>query len=81
LKNQKKSKIIKWRTFPGRVYAEMIAEALKNNKIYCIIQGEDTGILGGNAAGSSSPGKISIWIDENNVDRAEKIAIDMLDHI
>ena len=59
----------------------MVAEALKNEKIYCVIKGEDTGILGGNASGSSSPGKIAIWIDEQNLDRAEEIAIDIIDHI
>jgi len=59
----------------------MVAEALKNKGIYCVIKGEDAGILGGSASGVSSPGKVSIWIDENNLDRAEEIAIDIIDHI
>ena len=80
-KNPKDSKIIKWRSVPGRLYAEMVAEALRKKGIYCVIKGEDVGILGGSTFGSSSPGKVVIWIDENCIDQAEEIAVDIIDHI
>ncbi|HDL18525.1 MAG TPA: DUF2007 domain-containing protein [Bacteroidetes bacterium] len=79
--NQAESKIIKWRTFPGRLYAEMVAEALQKQGIYCVIKGEDVGILGGSVYGSSSPGKVTIWLTEDNRERAEQIAVEMIDHI
>lgn len=78
---QTESKIIKWRTFPGRLYAEMVAEALQKQGIHCVIKGEDIGILGGSVFGSSSPGKVTIWLAEENRDRAEQIAVEMIDHI
>ena len=79
--NQTESKIIKWRSFPGRLYAEMVAGALQKHGIYCVIKGEDVGILGGSVFGSSSPGKVTIWLAEDNRDRAERIAVEIIDHI
>ena len=77
-KNQEK--LVKWRSFPGRVYAEMVAEALRRQGIYCIIKGEDVGILGA-AMTANSPGKVTVYLLEKDRERAEQIAVDMLDHI
>ena len=74
-------KLIRWRTFPGRLYAEMVAEALKKENIHCIIKGDDAGILGASSVAEYSPGKITVWILEKDRKRAEQIAFDMLDHI
>lgn len=73
--------LIKWRSFPGRLYAEMVAEALHKNKIECIIKGEDKGILGAGSVTLHSPGKISIWLLENDRDKAEEIAQLMINNI
>ena len=80
-KEEKQNRLIKWRSFPGRLYAEMVAEALRKEGIISIIKGEDIGILGGSSFATSSPGKVTVWINENDRDRAEEIAVDMLDHI
>ncbi len=73
-------KLVKWRSFPGRLYAEMVAEALRREGIYCIIKGEDVGILGGTMT-ANSPGKVTVYLLEEDRERAEQIAVDMLDHI
>ena len=73
--------LIKWRTFPGRLYAEMVAEALKRNEINCIIKGEDRGILGAGSISVYSPGKITIWISEKDREEAEGIAQLMMNNI
>jgi hypothetical protein len=74
-------KLVEWRTFPGRLYAEMVAEVLKKEQIHCIIKGDDAGILGASSVAEYSPGKITVWILEKDRQRAEQIAFDMLDHI
>lgn len=74
-------KIVKLRTVPGRLYAEMLAEVLQKEGIHCVIKGEDVGILGGRTFGSSSPGKVTIWVGESQRQRAEEIAVSMIDHI
>ncbi len=75
------SRLIKWRSFPGRLYAEMVTEALRQEGIIGIIKGEDVGILGGGSFATSSPGKVTIWINESDRKRAEEVAVDMLNHI
>ena len=74
-------KLVKWRSFPGRMYAEMVAEVLKKENIHCIIKGDDAGILGASSVAEYSPGKTEVWVLEKNRERAEQIAFDMLDHI
>jgi hypothetical protein len=52
-------KLVEWRTFPGRLYAEMVAEVLKKEQIHCIIKGDDAGILGASSVAEYSPGTAS----------------------
>jgi len=80
MKKEDGDRLIKWRSFPGRVYAEMVAEALRREGIYCIIKGEDVGILGGTMT-ANSPGKVTVYLQEKDRERAEQVAVDMLDHI
>ena len=53
----------------------------KKNKIECIIKGEDIGILGAGSITVNSPGKIAIWVLEQDRDKAEEIAQLMINNI
>ena len=74
-------KLVRLRSFPGRLYAEMIREALEKENIPSIIKGEDTGILGAGSMTESSPGKVTVWVRQSDRQRADSIVIQMLDHI
>jgi|Deesub1362B_J571_1020462.scaffolds.fasta_scaffold05652_2 hypothetical protein len=73
--------IVRWRSFPGRLYAEMVAEALRREGIHCIIKGEDIGFLGGNTMSAYSPGRVVVYLKKSDLPRADEVANDMLDHI
>ena len=68
------------RSLPSRLYAEMLQEALKKEGIPSIIKGDDVGIMLG-SYGTTSLVEITIWVPEEDVERAEEIADQMLDHI
>ena len=73
-------KYVPFRTFPSRLYAEMLKEALENEGIPSIIKGDDVAIVLGSYS-TTSPVEVSIWVPEEELDRAEQIADAMLDHI
>ncbi|GBD95032.1 hypothetical protein BMS3Abin05_02649 [bacterium BMS3Abin05] len=84
--SSKKNKIpedqwIPLKSFPSRLYAEMVKEVLDGKDIPSIIKGEDVGILGTGSYGTSSPGRIVLWVLERDFDRCQEISTDMLDHI
>lgn len=68
------------RSLPSRLYAEMLAEALKKEGISSIIKGDDVGIMLGSYS-TTSPVNVTIWVPEGEVDRCAEIANQMLDHI
>jgi hypothetical protein len=78
-------KYVPFRTLPSRLYAEMLKEALENEGIPSIIK-ED--VIGGipyaitlGSYGTTSPTGATVWVQEKNLERAEQIADQMLDHI
>lgn len=73
-------KYVPFRTLPSRLYAEMLKEALENEGIPSIIKGDDVAIALG-SYGTTSPVEVSIWVPEEDLERAEQIADAMLDHI
>ena len=73
-------KYVPFRSLPSRLYAEMLKEALENEGIPSIIKGDDVAITYG-SYGTTSAVEVSIWIPEDNLERAEQIADQMLDHI
>lgn len=74
-------KLVRLKTFPGRLYAEMICEVLEKENIPTLIKGEDTGILGAGSMTESSPGTVTVWVRKSDRERADSIATQMLDHI
>ena len=69
------------RSLPSRLYAEMLHEALKNEGIPSIIKiDSDEGIILGGYSTLFEKG-VTIWVPEVDVERAEEIANQMLDHI
>ncbi|NOY76617.1 MAG: DUF2007 domain-containing protein [Calditrichaeota bacterium] len=74
-------KWVRLKSFPSRLYAEMVKEVLDHLEIPSIIKGEDVGILGTGSYGTSSPGKVTLWVLEKDLDRCREISTDMLDHI
>ena len=68
------------RSLPSRLYAEMLQEALKKEGIPSIIKGDDVGIMLGSYS-TTSPVTITIWVQEEDVEKCEEIADQMLDHI
>jgi hypothetical protein len=73
-------KYVPFRTLPSRLYAEMLKEALENEGIPSIIKGDDVAIVLGSYS-TTSPVEITIWVPEEDLERAEQIADQMLDHI
>ena len=68
------------KSLPSRLYAEMVQEALKREGIPSIIKGDDVGIMLG-SYGTTSLVEVTIWVPEEDVERSEEIASQMLDHI
>jgi hypothetical protein len=73
-------KYVPFRTLPSRLYAEMLKEALEKEGIPSIIKGDDVGIMLGSYS-TTSPVEVSVWVQEENLEGAEQIADQMLDHI
>jgi hypothetical protein len=71
---------VPFRSLPSRLYAEMLQEALKKEGIPSIIKGDDVGIMLGSYS-TTSPVTITVWVQEEDVERSEEIANQMLDHI
>jgi hypothetical protein len=76
----KNIKYVPFRNLPSRLYAEMLQQALKNEGIPSIIKGDDIAITLG-SYGTTSPVKVTIWVPEEDLERTEQIADEMLDHI
>jgi hypothetical protein len=68
------------RNLPSRLYAEMLQESLKNYGILSMIKGDDIGIMLGSYS-TTSPVEISLWVPEEDWEKADRIADEMLDHI
>ena len=68
------------RNLPGRVYAEMLKESLRNSGIISVIKGDDFYITGGSYS-TMSLVEISLWVPKEDWERANQIADEMLDHI
>lgn len=68
------------RNLPSRLYAEMLQESLKNYGIPSMIKGDDIGIMLGSYS-TTSPVEISLWVPEEDWEKADRIADEMLDHI
>ena len=68
------------RNLPSRLYAQMLQEALKNEGIPSMIKG-DEGIPLRTTTVHIPVSRITIWVPERDVHRAEEIADQMLDHI
>jgi len=68
------------RNLPSRLYAEMLKESLQNSGISAIIKGDDIGIMLGSYS-TTSPVEISLWVPEEEWEKANQIADGMLDHI
>jgi hypothetical protein len=73
-------KYVLFRSLPSRLYAEMLQEALKNEGIPSIIKGDDVAITLGSYS-TTSPVEVTIWVPEEDLERTEQIADQMLDHI
>jgi len=73
-------KFVLLRDLPSRLYAEMLKGALEKEGITCIIKGDDVGLMLGSLA-TSSPFRISLWVDRSNLFEAKKIAEQILGDI
>ena len=73
-------KYVLFRSLPSRLYAEMLQEALENEGIPSIIKGDDIAITLGSYS-TTSPVEVTIWVPEEDLERTEQIADQMLDHI
>jgi len=73
-------KYIPFRSFPSRLYAEMLQEALQKEGIPSLIKSDDVGIMLGSYS-TISPVEVMVWVPEEDFERCEKIADEMLDHI
>lgn len=72
-----KEKLVILRKLPSRLYAQMLQEALEKEGIYSLIQGADIGIMLGSFS-TSSPVEVTILVSEEEKQRAEQIAAQIL---
>jgi hypothetical protein len=80
---EKKSRPIKYipfRSFPSRLYAEMLQKALEKEGIPSLIKSDDIGIMLGSYS-TISPVEVMVWVPEEDLEKCEEIADQMLDHI
>ncbi|MDH4222012.1 MAG: DUF2007 domain-containing protein [candidate division Zixibacteria bacterium] len=68
------------RNLPSRLYAEMLKESLQNQGIHALIKGDDIGIMLGSYS-TTSPVEISLWVPEDDWEKADRLADEMLNHI
>ncbi len=73
-------KYIAFRSFPSRLYAEMLQKALEKEGIPSLIKSDDIGIMLGSYS-TISPVEVMLWVPEEDFERCEKVANEMLDHI
>ncbi len=73
-------KYVYLRDVPSRLYAEMLKGALEEKEIPCFIKGDDIGIMLGSYS-TTSPVRISVWVDRNKLFEARKIAQEILGDI
>ena len=78
--DQEPVKYIFLRDVPSRLYAEMLKGALEEKEIPCFIKGDDIGIMLGSYS-TTSPVRISVWVDRNKLFEAKKIAGEVLGDI
>jgi hypothetical protein len=79
-KESKPIRYIPFRSFPSRLYAEMLQKALQDEGIPSLIKSDDIGIMLGSYS-TISPVEVMVWIPEEDFERCEKIADEMLNHI
>jgi hypothetical protein len=79
-KESKPVRYIPFRSFPSRLYAEMLQKALQDEGIPSLIKSDDIGIMLGSYS-TISPVEVMVWVPEEDFERCEKIADEMLDHI
>ena len=72
-------KYVPFRSYPSRLYAEMVREALANEGIPAIIKTDQAYSFA--EMGTSSTVKVVLWVAEDSHELAEQIADQMLDHI
>ncbi len=68
------------RNLPSRLYAEMLKESLQNAGISSIIKGDDIGIMLGSYS-TTSLVEVNLWVPEEDWEKANQIADEMLNHI
>jgi len=73
-------KYIPFRSYPSRLYAEMLKKALEKEGIPSLIKSDDIGIMLGSYS-TISPVEVMVWVPEKDFKRCEEIADEMLDHI
>jgi transcription initiation factor TFIIIB Brf1 subunit/transcription initiation factor TFIIB len=66
------------RSLPSRLYAEMLQEALKKEGIPSFIKSDDIAITFP-SYGTTSAVEVTIWVQEQDRERAEEIANQMMD--
>ena len=71
-------KYVPFRSYPSRLYAEMVKEALANEGIPAIIKTDQA--LSFAEMGTSSTVGVVLWVAEDSHDFAEQIADRMFDH-
>lgn len=79
-KHSEPIKYIPFRSYPSRLYAEMLREALEKEGIPSLIKSNDIGIMLGSYS-TISPVEVMVWVPEKDLKRCKKIADEMLDHI
>ncbi len=79
-KESRPIKYIPFRSFPSRLYAEMLQKALEKEGIPSLIKSDDIGIMLGSYS-TISPVEVMVWVPEEDFKRCQEIADEMLDHI
>ena len=71
----------KLKTFPTRLYAEMIRDVLEQNGIPSFVKSDDYGVFGGGSFGSQTSLPVSLWVPKSEFDRAWELSDQLLDSI
>lgn len=73
-------RLVKVKNFPDRIYAERAQQTLAEEKIACVLQSMDIGILGaGGTAGI--PQGVDLYVEPEDADRAREVLKDIFNNI
>jgi len=76
-----RTKWVRVRTLPSRLYGDQVCDILKAEGIPSLLKGDDIGVFGPGAGYGTSILGITVWVPEDEKDRARELIDAYLDGV